>query len=330
MSFFNSTRYAALDVPMPDHEGRDVVVAIVKAAFEILPSGKVVKAAEPAKIRVNHECYDPDEPMSSIKLPSDVCTEKHGTDVVVVGDAVSTTPVTVMDVAVKVRGVTVPLRVHGERVFYQGPFKVTIGPAAPFKRKPIVYENAYGGLADKGRIVEARNQSGVGVAKRSKDLIGQPAPQIEHPSRPHTTVGDDHPPVGFGAIWGHWEPRLSHAGTFDQVWMETRMPNMPLDWDVRANNVAHPSLIFDPPLAAGDEIAALGMTERGLLSFQIPRFPVVIRARFDESGKTEVRPPIDTVVILPEKGWLELTMRKAFPIGRAKDVLREIRVEDDA
>lgn len=327
MSFANSTAFPALDVPMPDQHGRAVVVAILKATFLVLDDGRVVPADEQVQIRVNDELHDPDSPESSIRLPTDVCVEKHGTDVIVVGEAISLQPVTRMDVAVKVRDVIVPLRIHGERVFYQGLLGVEIGPAATFERKQILYEKAYGGVSEDGRVVESRNRAGIGVAKRKSDLVGKPAPQIEHPARPHTSASDHHLPVGFGAIRSHWNPRLERAGTFDALWQETRMPAMPLDFDVHANNVAHPSLIFDVPLAAGDEISVVGMSERGVLSFRMPDLGLVIRARSDVTGKVKILPQIDTLLIEPGAHRIEVVARAAFPQGRGRDVLREIRIE---
>lgn len=329
MSFWNSTAFSALDIPMSDHGGRSVVVAIVKASFSVLDDGRVVPRDIPAEVRVNDELYDPDNPEGSVRLPSDVCVEKHGTDVIVVGDAIAPKPVSFMDVAVKVRDTTAALRVHGERVFHHGVLGVSIGKAAPFERMPIVYERAYGGVADGGWIVESRNRAGVGVAKKKSDLIGKPAPQIEHLARPHTNAGDDHPPVGFGAIRSHWSPRLEHAGTFDDEWQQTRMPAMPLDFDLRANNLAHPSLIFDQHVVAGDTIAIVGMSPEGVLSFRVPDLRLVLRARSDVSGRVAVRPAIDTILIEPAERRFEVVVRKAFLRGRARDVLREIRVDSD-
>jgi hypothetical protein len=157
--------------------------------------------------------------------------------------------------------------------------------------------------------------------------VGTPAPQLEHPARPHTSASDKHPPVGYGAIPPAWSPRKDHAGTFDDVWMATRMPLMPLDHDPRTNNAAHPSLVFDPHLAPGDAIAILGMSESGALSFRLPPFPLVLRGHFDRSGKVEVRPPIDTLLVEPGSRRVELAVRHAFPIGRGLDVLREITAE---
>ena len=329
MSFSNATPYVALDFPTMDQNGVAVVTAVVKATFDILEDGRIVASEEPIPLRANDVPLDPDKPTGSLRVPTDLCVEKRGTDVIVVGEAIARTPVKVMDVAVKVRNLTVPLRVHGERVFYQGISDVSIGPAASFERKQIVYERAYGGMSEDFLVIEERNPAGVGVEKRKRDLIGRPAPQIEHPARPHKSAGDKHAPVGFGPIMTHWLPRRSYAGTFDEVWKETRMPVMPRDFDVRHNNAAHPTLQLDEPLTRGDRVTIVGMTESGLLSFEIPPWPVLIRARFDRSGKLIERPTIDTLIVYPAERRFEVVMRKTFAAGRGQDVLREIQIDLD-
>jgi hypothetical protein len=327
VTFANNTPFEALDLPLPDQRGRAMVVAVVKATFTVRRDGRIVPSERPRTIRINDELFDPAADEGSVRLPTDVCFEKCGTDVIVVGEAISPRPVSVMDVGVKVRDLMVPLRVHGPRVFYRAVAGVSIGPAAAFEREPIVYEKAYGGVSDDGWIVEPRNRAGVGVAKRKADLIDKPAPQIEHPARPHHKAGDAHPPVGFGAIRTHWSPRLERSGTFDDVWQKTRMPTLPVDFDVRANNTAHPSLLFEEPLQPGDPVAITGMSEAGVVAFEVPAINVVVRARSDVSGRIEVRPPIDTLLIEPGEHTFEVTLRAAFPQGRGRDVLREVRVE---
>ena len=46
----------------------------------------------------------------------------------------------------------------------------------------------------------------------------RPAPQIEHPARPHTCASETYEPVGFGAIGTHWSPRRKFTGTLDDLW----------------------------------------------------------------------------------------------------------------
>lgn len=329
MSFTNATKLAAIALPYLDHLGNDVVVAIVKSTFEIDDGGRVIRADEPSPVRLADEPWDAESPQTSLRYPSDVCVVKVGADVVVLGEAVSKTPVKSLDVAVKVRDRTAPLRVHGERVFYRTMGRVAIGPAGSFERKPIIYERAYGGASDDYTVVETRNPAGVGVAKDHAELVDRAAPQIEHPARPHTSASDHHPPAGYGAIPAHWSPRRELVGTCDEAWEKTRMPLMPLDFDPRHNNVAHPALMFDEPIAPGDEVSILNMNPAGILRFQVPALGVVVRGIFTVSGKVAHRLAIDTLLVEPSRRRFEITGRAALPVGRGRDVLREVRIDTD-
>jgi hypothetical protein len=121
-------------------------------------------------------------------------------------------------------------------------------------------------------------------------------------------------------------PRRGYAGTFDDAWLRSRMPLMPADFDLRHHNVAHPALQFDEPLAAGEFVAILGMHEDGLWSIDLPAVPVTLSGRLHDGRRVTVRPLIDTVLIEPGKDEVQLTVRHAFPLGRGKSLLREIRV----
>jgi hypothetical protein len=325
MSFANTTPFAAQPVPLLDRDGHDVLVAIIKGTFVIDRSGAMRLADTQDPVRVVDELHDPENPGSSLRFPSDVGFAKLGTDVVITGDAIAPAPVKSLDVSVKVKQRLVPLRVHGVRVFFAGAFGVAIGPAQPFERMPIVYERAYGGMSDDLSVVELQNPVGVGVAKAASDLVDRPAPQIEHPARPHGSASDRYPPVGVGAIMTHWPPRREFAGTFDERWRRSRMPLLPEDYDVRFGNVAHPSLQFEEHLAPGDTIAIQGMSLDPFV-LALPRLPVVASGRYDTGERASIRPPIDTVIIQPEARRVQIVARAAFPMGRGRRVLREVVV----
>jgi hypothetical protein len=329
VSLLNASPWAAQAVPYVAADGREVVIAIVKATFMLGRDGVFVRADMESPVRLGDEPSFPDARESSVRYPSDVGLEKCGTDVVIVGDAVSGVAVPVMDVAVRVRTVTVPLRVHGERVYYRSLSGIVIGPAAPFEQKPIVYEAAYGGTSDDYGLVERRNPVGRGVVKDAAHLVDLPAPTIEHPAHPILGAGETPEPAGFGAIASHWLPRSGYAGTFDEVWRATRMPLLPHDFDARYWNVAHPSLQFDEHLRAGDPIAILGMTPDGPLTFELPALSVVLHGKTSDGRTLAARPPIDTVLVETNPGRVELVVRHVFPKGRGKTLLREIRVDVD-
>lgn len=329
MSLWNASPFAVQAVPFVAPDGRDVVIAIVKATFVLAKDGALSLADEQMPVRLGDELSFPDAKDSSVRFPSDVGLEKRGTDVVIVGDAVSSAPVEVMDVAVRVRDMTAPLRIHGERVYYRSLGGIVVGPAAPFERKAIVYEAAYGGTSEDFGLVEQRNPVGRGIAKNAADLVDRPAPTIEHPAHPITNASDAPEPVGFGAIASHWLPRSRYAGTFDEAWRATRMPLMPHDFDARYWNVAHPALQVEEHLRTGDLVAILGMTSTGTFTFELPALPVVLRGKTSDGRAITARPPIDTLFVDANAERVELTVRHVFPKGRGKTLLREIRVDAD-
>jgi len=328
MSFLNETRHAAAPFPLLDRQGREVVVTVVKATFVVDPRGALLPADAPSPIRVVDVPRDADDPRSSLVFPSDVGLDKQGADVVVVGDAVSSRPSKVIDVVVQVKTHLVPLRVYGPRVFYEGLLGVAIGPSAPVERVPLIYENAFGGASDDLSVVELANPAGVGVAKRSADLVGKRAPQIEHPERPHGSASDHHPPMGYGAIPPHWSPRREFVGTCDERWQKTRLPLLPEDTDTRFANVAHPSLRFEEGLSPGDPVRVIGMSQEPF-AFVLPDLTANVSARFEGGEREQRRVAIDTVIVSTEQRRVEITGRVIFAMGRARRVLRAIEVRSD-
>ena len=331
MALANATPFAALGTPLVDPDGVEVVLAVVKATFRRRAEARGALALalsdEQLPVRAGDIAHFPDAPDSSVRYPADIASRKRGADVVVLGDAVARVPSKQVDVAVQVGERRVPLRVHGERVFYRGVGGIAIGPAAAFERKPIVYERAWGGTD--GGVVERRNPVGRGIAKNASALVGTPAPQIEHPDHPITSASDRPEPVGYGALAPHWSPRCERAGTFDETWRRTRLPRMPLDYDDAHANVAHPSLVFAEGLAAGTPVAIANMTPEGLWRFALPPIRLRLDGLLDDGSVVTVRPAIDTVLVEVTPGIVELTARHAFRHGRGRTLLREIRVDLD-
>lgn len=336
MTLANNTPFAALAVPYVAPDGRDIVVAIVKATFVRRDGNRMVLADEQIGVRLADVPYEPAEvgkpvepaPLeTSIRYPSDVGGERAGTCVVVVGEAVAKRPAPYVDVAVQVAGRTAPLRVHGERVYYRGAGGVAIGPAASFERKGIVYERAYGGASRDLAAVERRNPVGRGVASSEAELVDTPAPQIEHPANPISNASMRPEPAGYGAMPSHWLPRSAFAGTYDAAWKATRMPLLPKDFDARHYRVAHPSLQFEAALAGGTDVAIIGMTTESLFRFALPDVAVRFVAKRDDGARVELASHVDMVLIEPNDNQVQVTARRAFLKGRSKTRLREIRIE---
>jgi hypothetical protein len=326
MSLVNATWYTAVAVPIYDARGQRVVLVLIKATFELDRKGDLVPARDPAPLRMADELWDPKASQSSVRYPTDVLVKKARGDVVVVGSAICDKPVASADVVVKVGHVEAPLTVHGERHFERGARGVVIGPAIRFTEQPIVYEYAYGGTAPDFHLADERNPVGVGVAHRHEDLLGTRAPQIEHPARPHTTASDAHPPMGYGATLPHWLPRRHFVGTLDEAWQKDRMPLLPADYDDRFENVAHPSLQIEAPLVPETRISVLGMSEDRLFQCVLPDLRLLVHGLRGRERET-LSPPIDTLLIEPAAGRIEVSTRAVFTMGRGARALREVRVD---
>ncbi len=329
MTLANNTSCRAGVMPLADANGRSVIVAVVKVTFAMSAAGLWDLADDPSPVRWNDVLWYPDAPDSSVRYPSDAVPGKIGTDILLVGEAMSTRPAFHVDVAVQARSLRKTVRVHGERLFYKRGGGCAVGSSAPFERRPIVYELAYGGASTDGKLLERRNPVGRGVTAAPADLDGKPAPCIEDPRAPITSSADRPAPVGLGPLGPHWLPRVAHAGTFDEAWRNERMPLLPQDFSPRHHNSAPADQVLDPPLTPGEEIAVLGMREQGLLRFTLPRLPLVFFGKRADGGTLAVRPHPDTVLVEPGRGRVEVTLRAAFPKGRGLSTLREIRIDED-
>ncbi len=322
MSFANSSRFAALDMPLTDPIGRAMVLVVVKGSFD--PQGEPLERQAP--IWPADVPWDAATDDGSLRWPSDLALTKTGADIVVVGSARSRRPVKAQDVVIRVADRRVHLRVHGERMFYRGAGgRVVIGEAAPFEEKPLVYERAFGGAG--AREVERRNPVGKGVADDVASLIDTPAPQIEWADQPITAAGGCYEPAGTGAIPAHWMPRAGYAGTCDERWQTERMPLLPADFDLRFYRCAHPRLQLDHRITPAMPVGVDGMTIEGPLAITVAPLEVTITGLFDDGSQQQVQPPIDTMVIEPDESRVMLSARAAFALGRGKRRLQALRVE---
>lgn len=338
MTIINATRHAAEAVPYEDDRGGQVVVAIVKATLELDPKSRAwVPAGERSPVRLGDELTYPDREHSSVRYPSDVAHAKPATDVLFVGEAVSSKPVRELDVSVSVRDRRLTLRVHGERLWGKSAVSLVPSRGAPFERQPIEWELAWGGTMPDGADLDVRNPVGRGVDAKPGELEGRPAPCIEDASAPIRSLTDHGPPAGLGVVPMHWQPRVALAGTFDNAWLKERMPLPPRDRSPRFQNVAPEALQIDPPLAPGEAIACTGMRlddagqsglHRGALVVELPAIAIAIFGKTDGGATLEARPYFDTVLIEPGRGRMELTLRHAFRKGRGSTLLREIRVQE--
>lgn len=298
----NRTSFAAHPQPLIGKRGEHLAVAI-KATYELnAEKGGLELAPEPRRRGIRLADVPWGEPaVSSILYPVDLAVTKPGTDVVVVakGYPPQEGKPTQFNVYAKVGNLKADLIVYGLRVWDDK--GVGISPARPAQPIELRYENAWGGRDDSDPekfVEESRNPVGMGVVSDPKKLTGQLAPSIEYPDCPIKSAKTRPHPAGVGVIARHWEPRRSHAGTYDKAWKENRAPLLPDDEDDRIYCFASRGLHADDPLFGIEEVTLLGMLPGGgVATFGLPGVGVEVEFRVKNREPERIKPHLDTILI---------------------------------
>ena len=128
------------------------------------------------------------------------------------------------------------LAVFGDRRWVRkfGTILMIEGPE-PFTEMPVAYANAFGGEGF------AKNPTGKGFAPvQTGDGHIHALPNIEYPDRLIGSPDDRPDPAGFSRQDITWSRRLAKAGTYDEKYIQERMPGLPDDIDWTFFNDAAP------------------------------------------------------------------------------------------
>lgn len=300
----NQTPYAAGWALTTDPTGADVWVVAVKGTFAIAVDGRL-KVADKQEPVLMMPVYRGDPVTSSLIYESDLDFPKRTTDVLVNGHAYAPSgrSCTEVSVIVRVGAMEKRLVVHGDRVWQGGLVSPTLSEPVPFDRMPVVYERAFGGIADGANpakpIWEPRNPVGTGLAATAASVIGVRAPNIEAPGQSIGSWKDKVVPIGFGAVARHWRPRVQYAGTYDSTWQRDRFPLLPADFDTRFFQCAPEDQQTPQFLKGNEQVELHNLTPDGYLSFLLPRETIGFRTRIG-SDLIEHRGSLYTVIIEPD------------------------------
>jgi hypothetical protein len=326
-SLINVTPFSAGYVFGRDATGGWDVTAVVKASYGWDESGRVRAAPSEGLLDCDRHAGEPGA--SSVVWAAELGPRKARVDLLLAGAMVFARPTVEATVELRVgRRIVKAARVFGDRVWMAG--GGTAGAAAvpsrarPVSLVPLLWERAFGGAdPDDPTCVEPRNPVGVGMSRKAAALHGRPVPNVEHPREIIDSSKRRPPPVGFGPVAGHWQPRVALAGTYDDRWLVERNPLPPDDFDPAFHNVA-PTDQQLPTYVAGELVVLAGMTPAGCEELALPRLAVPVQfATQDELREETVS--VDTIVIEPERRRLSLLARAAIPLRDVLD-LRQIVV----
>jgi hypothetical protein len=321
----NKTPFATKMALFPNLDGIETLYLMVKASFYIGDKWTLLeKQLDP----VEADLYYGEPESSSLKYASDFHIGKPGTDIIMNGLACAPGKgeVSQLDVALSVGSLGKTIRVFGDRKWDEG----RISSPQSFTTMPMVYEKSFGGahiLEGEVNSIEKRNPVGAGFAgaRTDKEMNGVRLPNLEDPANLIQTVRDTPQPACFGFISPSWEPRAAFAGTYDETWQNNRAPYLPLDFDSRFFNMAHPDLVAAEPLKGGEPVSISGMHPSGVIQFNLP--VVALKSSIDVENTTH-HPEfnLETVVLEPNQLNLSMVWRAAFPCNKKALKIKSARI----
>lgn len=321
----NTTRFAASKAVLPNEAGIDTLYIIVKASFNI---GKDLTLADEQTPPLDADVYWTEPGKSSLKYACDVHTGKPATDIIMLGHVCvpEKKETTQLDVSLTVGQVHKTVRVFGDRQWQDG----QITHPAPFRTMPMVYEKAFGGMhIANGEMAgaEQRNPVGRGFAgaRKADEMNGVPLPNLEDPAHLISAVSDQPAPACFGFSAPHWQPRAGFAGTYDDAWRKTRAPYLPVDFDKRFCNMAHPDLIYPGVLQGGEPVTITHMHPAGTLKFDVPQVSLVARVLIAECVE---RPEfhLETLILEPNQFKFGMVWRAALACDKQALKISEVKI----
>ena len=321
----NRTPFAASFALLPDEAGIDTLFVMAKGGFNIGPQWTLLDEQVPP---IEADIYWGDPQATSLRYASDYHIGKPATDVIMSG--LACTPgkqeVRTLDVSLTVGQLNKNIRVLGDRRWVDG----RISDPAPFQTMPMVYEKAFGGthlLDGEVESAEQRNPLGRGYAgnRTLAQMNGVPLPNLEDPQCLIRQYSDTPMPACFGFVAPGWQPRAQYAGTYDEAWQISRAPFLPVDFDSRFLNMAHPDLVCPGYLKGGEPVSISGMHPAGELNFNLPRLKLVSQFRQGDRHSS-VEFDLETLILEPNLLQLSMVWRAAYPCDKKILKIEEIIV----
>jgi len=144
--------------------------------------------------------------------------------------------------------------------------------------------------------------------------VPQRLPWLEAKGETHSRTRYAKSPASFGFWPENAAHRLPFCGTFDEAWRRTRQPALPLDFDARFYNVAHPDLQLPGAPAPGTPIRLVHLAETPVIDTRMPSLSLAVQAT-TRSGAlcpaTLLKP--DTLTIEPDQSRFSLIWRALLP-----------------
>lgn len=327
----NNSPFAAQELYLTDEDGQTLLVVVVQATYAGTPEAALVLAEEQPPVELRGT-YNGEPGASSYRLEPQMAPYKLATDVVLLGHAYAPRyGVPHVDVRFLLGPVRKTVRVFGDRKWYHRMGFEAASEPQPFEKIPLIYDRAFGGWDrtpenPEKHTCESRNPLGMGYHHKSycRFVEGEPLPNLEDPRQLLTGYSKAPPPAGFGFLGPDWMPRVEYAGTYDETWMQTRMPLLPKDFDRRFFNAVPPDQMAPLGALQGTEQGlVVGAVPEGQWTFTLPGEPPPrCTVHFKRAEPQTPAANLDTVIVDTDARQVSLLWRAHLrvPASRVHDV----------
>jgi hypothetical protein len=333
MRFTNDSHLPAHWTTGFERSGREALIVVVKATYELPENGEAPRLAQEQVPLVEADQFTGEPGLSAPRYETDFAHRKPACDVLLNGRAHAPrgTRVEQLAVGLKVGSMVKQFHVIGDRRWRKGLFGISASAPEPFETMPIGYDHAWGGTdrseeASTGQTAGClANPIGRGFMKHTRYIDGHPLPNTEELGRAITTPDGEHVPMALSPVGRNWFPRYQWAGTYDDAWIEEQAPFWPDDFDDRYFQAAPADQVI-PFLTGGEEVVMRNLTPDGLRAFRLPVHPMPVLFAPYRGHDLQREAKIDTLVMEPELGRFCLTWRINLPLGKSVFDVKEVIV----
>jgi len=313
-----------------DVEGREYLVVVVKATWQIPRSGARPRPIAPLPLEAA-DVFFGDPGASPMKYGSDLVRYKPRCDLLFDAQAHAPTgmPVTELVAGFKLGTLQKGLKVVGPRKWRVRLGMTSLTKPAPFVSMPLHFGFAFGGTRSyqKGRgdtmqlLTETLDSNPVGLgwvgSKTGEQLHDLPAPSLEPLGEPVNSPTAKHQPAAFSAVARQWPARRKFAGTYDAHWQQQTFPFLPEDFDEQFNQCA-PADQQIPYPKGGEEVVLLNlMAGQEIVRFKLPALDKLqIRVLRKDYSVATPEAVVDTLYFEPDSARFTAVWRASVQVIR--------------
>ncbi len=275
MQLINQTGFSRLLFYNEDVDTSEYAILIHRATFDITSKGLSL-CADQVSVRMT-DVWSGEPALSSYLLESDLAPYRPSGNLVFRGNLLSNQPRLWWNVSVKASEASLAMKVHAPRFWQKtlsGSLKLESG--GPVTQVEIGSSLAYGGYAEiEGtRYWSRHNPGGHGYwpPDQPVDVDRIAAPQLEFPNDPLNKFGDLGPDFGFSPLLRSHPDRLKQAGSFDEDWLKSRWPHLPLQFNFAFYDHAPTPLRQTRFFSPGEGVIVHGVRDDETVNFELPRF----------------------------------------------------------